>query len=182
MDSDRGQPLWLCRNPGPAHRTCPSSCPRSILIPLLPAPSAPFWLKAPGGFPNSRLWRQVPKNPGPEHTWVPADLRGDPPQTPSDIQHTGSGKLLPFQALPLCLKATRPQDSVPDTGPWWASTNLGPLTSVSTGSSGPGRVPRPRAAPKSPSSAAAANRGLQVRTPAASDGFPSTRFSRGGSP
>lgn len=105
-----------------------------------------------------------------------------PPRTPSDIQHTGSGKLLLFQALPPCLKATRPQDSVPDTGPWWASTNLGPLTSVSTGSSGPGRVPRPRAAPKSPSSAAAANRGLQVQTPAASDGFPSTKFSRGGSP
>lgn len=81
-----------------------------------------------------------------------------------------------------CLKATRPQDSVPDTGPWWASTNPGQLTSVSTGSSGPRKVPRPRAAPKSPSSVAAANRGLQLRTPAASDGFPSTRFSRGGSP
>ncbi|CAI9164547.1 unnamed protein product [Rangifer tarandus platyrhynchus] len=45
---------------------------------------------------------------------------------------------------------------------------------MSTSSSGPRRVPRPRAAPKSPSSAAAANRGLRLRTPVESDSFPST--------
>lgn len=97
--------------------------------------------------------------------------------TPSGPQRHPAHRLWQTAAIPGSsprLRATRPQDTVPDAGPWWAPANPGQLTSMSTSSSGPGRVPWPRAAPKSPSSAAAANRGLRLRTPADSDGFPST--------
>lgn len=153
--------------------------------PHSPAPGFPcFPPQGPKRLPQLQALAAGSQEPGP---WVHVGAcRPQRPRvTPWNPQRHPAHRLWQTAATPgspPCLKATRPQDSVPDTGPWWAPTNPGHLTSVSTGSSGPRRVPRPRAAPKSPSSVAAANRGLQLRTPAASDGFPSTRFPREGSP
>lgn len=73
MDPNRGQPLQEPRPNTPnLSLQWPQKHPRS------PAPGSlgTFLAQGPRWFPNSRLWRRVPENSGPEHTQLLTDPGG----------------------------------------------------------------------------------------------------------
>ena len=165
------RPLWtpteanLCRNPGPTQRTCPSRGPEASSFPCSRLPRHPSGSR-PQAVPHLQALAAGSRELGSTRGCPPAPEAPGHPLGPQRHPAHGLRQTAAIPGSSPRLRATRPQDSL----------RLGPGGPPPTQAGSPHvhSVPWPREGPESPSSAAAANRGLRPRTPAGSDGFPST--------
>ena len=173
------RPLWtpteanLCRSPGPTQRTCPSRGPEASSFPCSRLPRHPSGSR-PQAVPHLQALAAGSRELGSTRGCPPAPEAPGHPLGPQRHPAHGLRQTAAIPGSSPRLRATRPQDRVPETGPWWAPANPGRLTSCPLGPVAPGGSWVPELC------------GCSKPRPAAPDasGFrrlPQHRFSRGSS-